>query len=49
MASWHIVLGISINSNETQIKTAYRSLVKQYHPDLIKNKSPIMDYQKKKK
>ncbi len=30
---------ISINSNGTQIKAAYRKLVKLYHPDLMRGKS----------
>jgi hypothetical protein len=33
-ASWWEILGVSINSNEDEIKTAYRALAKKYHPDV---------------
>lgn len=35
--SWYIVLNISINSTEEEIKAAYKKLARKYHPDLMIN------------
>lgn len=35
----YFILGVSSNSSDTEIKRAYRELVKKYHPDLSMNKS----------
>ena len=34
----YIVLGLSSNSSETDIKIQYRKLIRMYHPDLTKDK-----------
>lgn len=34
-----MILGVSVNATEQQIKAAYKSLVKQYHPDSGKVKN----------
>ena len=31
----HVVLGVAKGASSTQIRTAYRELVKQYHPDQV--------------
>ena len=35
---YYEVLGLSKNATEAEIKKAYRSLAKKYHPDLNKEK-----------
>ena len=48
--SYHI-LGVSRETNDIEIKKAYKKLVKEYHPDLLKSKgmSPSMIEQAKKR
>lgn len=36
MKSYYEILGVSSNADSLTIKKAYRSLVKQYHPDIYK-------------
>lgn len=36
MKSYYEILGVSSNADNLTIKKAYRSLVKQYHPDIYK-------------
>ncbi|WP_284697889.1 DnaJ domain-containing protein [Mycoplasmopsis cynos] len=34
---YYEILGVNKNATEKEIKTAYRSLAKQYHPDKLKD------------
>ncbi len=46
---YYDILGVSLNSDEAAIKSAYRDLVKKYHPDKLINVSPeIKDLAKEK-
>jgi len=38
MKSYHNILGVAENASEDEVKKAYRSLAKKYHPDLNKDK-----------
>lgn len=42
------VLGVSRDATDEQIKAAYRSLVKKYHPDNYDNSNPLKDLAKEK-
>ena len=37
---YYEVLGVSKQADQTEIKTAYRTLAKKYHPDKYRNRSP---------
>jgi len=39
--SWYIVLNVSINSTEEEIKNAYKKLARKYHPDLMVNATEL--------
>ena len=39
-APWHQVLGVSPNATRTEIASAYRSLISQYHPDKVTRLGP---------
>jgi len=39
-ARWHQVLGVSPNATRTEIASAYRSLISQYHPDKVARLGP---------
>lgn len=41
------LLGVNENDDLDSIKKAYRSLIKQYHPDIIKSQGKSDDYMKK--
>jgi len=46
---YYDILGVSLDSDEAVIKSAYRDLVKKYHPDKLINVSPeIKDLAKEK-
>lgn len=47
MTNPYEVLGISENASEDQIKTAYREMVKKYHPDKYQN-NPLADLAEEK-
>lgn len=32
---WYVVLGVSRNASIDEIQTAYKSLIRQYHPDKV--------------
>lgn len=34
-AAWHEVLGVSKGASLEEVQTAYRSLIRQYHPDKV--------------
>ena len=36
------VLGVSKNATEDEVKKAYRSMAKKYHPDKLQSKDPAM-------
>ncbi|MBI1279499.1 MAG: DnaJ domain-containing protein [Anaerolineaceae bacterium] len=38
LAEWYAVLGISMDAEEEDVKTAYRNLARKIHPDV--NKAP---------
>ncbi len=33
--AWHVILGVSPNAPAEQIRAAYKSLIRQYHPDKV--------------
>lgn len=37
---WHEVLGVTPEASPTEIRTAYRSLMSQYHPDKVASLGP---------
>ncbi len=37
MRNYYQILGIRFNASQSEIKKAYRNLIKKYHPDVIKN------------
>ncbi len=45
MKSYYEILGISDNADAVTIKKAYRSLVKQYHPDIYKGEDRDTKFQ----
>lgn len=38
------VLGVSADANEEQVKRAYRTLIKKYHPDVYAGSQPELQY-----
>ena len=38
--AWHQVLGVGAGASGDEIRTAYRSLVSQYHPDKVASLGP---------
>ena len=42
----YTVLGLTPEASETEIKSTYRSLAKEYHPDVVANKGMGEDFQK---
>ena len=45
----YIILGVDKNANLSEVKKAYRRLVKLYHPDMIKGKSVLYKEKAKEK
>jgi curved DNA-binding protein CbpA len=39
--NYYKILGVDVLANETEIKKAYRSLAKQYHPDVNQDKEAV--------
>lgn len=39
MADYYKILGLTHDASEKEIKAAYRTLAKKYHPDVVKNDS----------
>jgi DnaJ like chaperone protein len=42
----YTVLGITRGATDNEVKTAYRKLAKEYHPDVVTNKGMGEDFQK---
>jgi curved DNA-binding protein CbpA len=40
--TYYTVLGLSENATQAEIKAAYRSLIKQVHPDTLANLPPYL-------
>ena len=45
---YYEVLGLSKNATEAEIKKAYRSLAKKYHPDINKEKGADVQFKEVK-
>ena len=43
MNNYYHILGVTAQATEQEIKTAYRKLVKQYHPDAVKDNSQLTE------
>ena len=39
LPNYYLILGLTNDSSQSEIKTQYRKLAKQYHPDRNKNSS----------
>ena len=46
---YYVILGISINATQDEVKIAFRKLAKKWHPDLHKSKDPTFSEEMMKK